>query len=166
MDNEFFDTPPEHKRKNEWAYGSGPTISGETYELAGIGERFVASFIDGIILLIVVSIPNALIFGGSLIIGIAGSAFYYWYFWTQQNGQSPGKSAMNIRIIKTTGQPLTTADALFRFAGYYVSGLVFFLGYIWAFFDSESQAWHDKIASTYVIKTEKVNKHVTIDTIQ
>lgn len=126
------------------------------YELAEFGQRFFAIFIDGVILAIVGGILGGILGStatgsfGSFVIGVA----YYWYFWTRNNGQSPGKSAMNIRIIKVDGTPLTDADAIIRYIGYYVSGFFFLLGFIWASFDSESQAWHDKIAKTYVVRAD------------
>jgi len=36
--------------------------------------------------------------------------------------------------------------------GKIVSGLFLGLGYFWAVFDRDSQAWHDKIAGTVVLK--------------
>jgi uncharacterized RDD family membrane protein YckC len=36
--------------------------------------------------------------------------------------------------------------------GKWVSGLLIGLGYFWAIWDKDGQAWHDKIAGTVVIK--------------
>jgi uncharacterized RDD family membrane protein YckC len=134
------------------------------YTLASFGSRFIAYIIDGFILSLL----------GGLAVGMTGrgesfalttlvSFLYYWYFWTRQDGQTPGKSVMNIRIIKTTGAPLNETDVLLRFIGYWVSGVFFALGFLWAAFDSHSQAWHDKIAGTYVVETEsKKKKRITV----
>ena len=35
--------------------------------------------------------------------------------------------------------------------GYYISGLLFSLGYIWAIFDPNKEAWHDKLFDTWVV---------------
>ena len=59
-----------------------------------------------------------------------------------------------MRVVKTTGEPLTFTDVLVRFAGYYINSFVFGLGWIWAFFDSENQGWHDKLAKTYVVRAD------------
>lgn len=139
-----------------------------TYELAGFGNRLVAFIIDYFIL-------AAISFGVLMLVGplfstvlelmlldIAINAVYYWYFWTRHNGQSPGKKAMNIRIIKADGKPLSDADALLRIFGYYVGRLTLFFGYIWAAFDANNQAWHDKMANTYVVVTEAQNKTITL----
>lgn len=123
-----------------------------TYELAGLGERFVAMVIDGLIL----GMVNALLFGAArepgfglgFIIGVA----YNWYFWTRQNGQTPGKSIMKLRVVKTDGSPISDADAVIRYIGYYLNTALLLLGWIWAFVDKERQGLHDKIVSTYVVK--------------
>jgi uncharacterized RDD family membrane protein YckC len=36
--------------------------------------------------------------------------------------------------------------------GYWISGFIFGLGYIWAAFDSDKEAWHDKLFDTSVIE--------------
>lgn len=140
-----------------------------TYELASIGNRFVAAIIDDLILLVisfviaVVLLPfltDAL----SLLVGIALNAGYYSYFWTQREGQTPGKRIMNIRVIKADGTPMTVSDALLRVFGYYVGRLTLGLGYIWAAFDANHQAWHDKMANTYVValNADTVKKTIEI----
>lgn len=128
----------------------------ETHELADIGTRFIALVIDSIILGIIGGI-----FGASGNAGLGGvisfliGAGYQWYFLTQQNGQTPGKMLMNIRVIKTDGTPISDAEAVLRFIGYYINSVVIMLGWIWAFFDDNNQGWHDKIAKTYVVKVQK-----------
>ncbi len=140
-----------------------------TYELAGIGIRFVAAIIDDLILLVISFVVAALLLPfltdvTSLLIGIALNVGYYAYFWTQHEGQSPGKRIMHIRIVKTNGTPLTMTDALVRVVGYYFSRLSLGLGYLWAAFDANNQAWHDKMANTYVVvlNPDKIKKTVEI----
>jgi len=36
--------------------------------------------------------------------------------------------------------------------GRWLSGLLFGLGYLWILLDKDRQAWHDKLASTYVVE--------------
>jgi uncharacterized RDD family membrane protein YckC len=123
-----------------------------SYELATIGSRFVAILIDGIILGI---ITGALVGFGreagggiSFVVGL----LYYWYCLSRREGQTLGKSVMNIRVVKADGSPLSDSDAVLRYIGYYINSLVFGLGWIWALFDSNQQGWHDKIVQTYVVK--------------
>ncbi len=135
-----------------------------TYELADVGERFVALFIDGIIL----SIVGGVIgvggggFGGGSVLGFIVGVGYQWYFLTQQNGQTPGKMLMNLRVIKTDGTPISDAEAVLRYVGYYINN-IFMLGWIWALFDSNKQGWHDKIANTYVVKVSDVKKNKWVE---
>ncbi len=130
------------------------------FELAGMGTRFVAYFIDGVIMSIVsgIIIGAATGSGGSFALSTLLSFGYYWYFWTQHEGQTPGKMAMKIKVIKTDGSPLVGGDVVLRFIGYWVSGVFFGLGFIWAAFDAQSQGWHDKIASTYVVVADEAKK--------
>ncbi len=51
------------------------------------------------------------------------------------------------------GGPLSWATAILRMIGYWVSGAVFYLGYIWIFIDNWKRGWHDLIAGTVVVKT-------------
>ncbi len=122
------------------------------YELADVGTRFIALIIDGIIISIITGALAGIggTFGGGL--GILIDLAYYWYFWTRNNGQSPGKMVMNIRVIKVDGSPLEDADAIIRFIGYIINSPLLLLGWIWAIFDADNQGWHDKLAGTYVVK--------------
>ncbi len=122
------------------------------YELADVSTRFIALIIDGIIISIITGALTGIggTFGGGL--GILIDLAYYWYFWTRNNGQSPGKMVMNIRVIKVDGSPLQDADAIIRFIGYIINSPLLLLGWIWAIFDADNQGWHDKLAGTYVVK--------------
>ena len=42
--------------------------------------------------------------------------------------------------------------ALLRYVGYIVSGIAIGLGFLWIIWDDKKQGWHDKIASTKVIR--------------
>jgi len=59
---------------------------------------------------------------------------------------------MNVRVVREDGAPLTFVHVLVRYIGYTINSLVFMLGWIWAFFDSKKQGWHDKLAGTIVVK--------------
>jgi uncharacterized RDD family membrane protein YckC len=126
-----------------------------TYELADVTTRLIALMIDGFILFII----GAALFGAGRatggVIGFLIGGVYYWYFWTRNAGQSPGKMVMNIRVVKKDGTPFTDNDALLRYFGYFLNSLVFGLGWLWALIDENHQGWHDLMAKTYVVKAEK-----------
>jgi uncharacterized RDD family membrane protein YckC len=120
--------------------------------LAGIGERFLALLIDGIITGVIVGVLTGVGKGAGSAAGWIVGAIYYWYFWTQQNGQTLGQRLMNIRVVKKNGEPMTAADAIVRYIGYYINSVVFLIGWIWALFDADRQGWHDKLANTIVVR--------------
>src|SRR6202158_794856 len=126
---------------------------------AGFWIRFVAIFIDGIIVGIVNSALAAILglntngrSGLQLILGL----LYYVYFWSSNSpwpGQTIGSKLLNIRVIRSDGADLTISPALIRSVGFVISAIFLLIGLIWAAFDPNKQGWHDKIADTYVIKT-------------
>lgn len=126
---------------------------------AGFWIRFVAIFIDSILIGIVNSALAAILSmntngrsGLQLVLGL----IYYVYFWSSASpwpGQTIGSKLLNLRVIRTDGTDLTISQALIRYVGFFISGLVLGIGFIWAAFDPNKQGWHDKIAGTYVIKT-------------
>jgi uncharacterized RDD family membrane protein YckC len=120
----------------------------------GFWIRLVAYIIDAIILGIVSGIIQAIFGQGAVasVLGIIIGLAYVVYFWTT-SGATPGKMAMGLRVVSTDGSPLTVGKAVIRYVGYFVSGIVILIGFIWIAFDANKQGWHDKIAGTYVIKT-------------
>jgi uncharacterized RDD family membrane protein YckC len=77
---------------------------------------------------------------------------YFGYYWNK-SGQSIGMKLTGIKVIRQDGTLMSYVRAALRGTiGYWVSGLIFSLGYIWAAFDSEKEAWHDKIFDTWVVE--------------
>jgi uncharacterized RDD family membrane protein YckC len=77
---------------------------------------------------------------------------YFGYFWSK-SGQSIGMKLFNIEVIRRSeGQGISFWRAGFRGTlGYYISSLIFSLGYLWALIDEHKEAWHDKIFDTWVV---------------
>ena len=136
--------------------------AGERLELATLSTRLLAGIMDGIlqvIALVLVVVLVVTVWGDAAEFLVQFAALvvpigYNWYFWTRRNGQTPGKFATGIRVIKVDGSPIGDVDAVIRAIGYQVSSLVCGLGYIWAFFDKDNQTWHDKLARTYVVRKQ------------
>jgi uncharacterized RDD family membrane protein YckC len=82
---------------------------------------------------------------------------YFTYF-HGTTGQTLGKKLLGLRVVRTTGEPMTIGTAFLRWVGYAISGAILYLGFIWVIFDSRKQGWHDKIAGTYVIRTKHESK--------
>lgn len=128
-----------------------------TTEKIGFWVRVVAFIIDAVILAIVTSILNSLLFAGdptrgnglNTLVGLA----YSMYFWSSYgHGQTLGGRVMKIRVVKTEGSELSLMDAFLRYIGLVVSFVCLFIGVIWVAFDANKQGWHDKIAKTYVVR--------------
>lgn len=140
----------------DYGYEDIPT-SRYSFELAGIGTRFFALLADSILIGILTGI--AFIFGGFLLGGLLGAVIgilYHGFFMTNSNGQTPGKSMLGIRVIKTDGSPITFVDATIRYLGYYLNTFALYIGWFWAFIDSRNQGFHDKIANTYVVTVKSI----------
>jgi uncharacterized RDD family membrane protein YckC len=134
-------------------------------QTVGIIPRFIAHIIDQIILG-TVGAAIGLFFGllmgqgadrdmaGVAILGMSVviSVIYYLGFWSM-GGQTPGKMLLGLVIVQDDGKPLTFVGALLRFFGYFVSNLVLSLGFAAIAFDATHRGWHDKIASTVVVKS-------------
>ena len=79
---------------------------------------------------------------------------YLIVFWTWKQ-TSFGGIVCQIRLVRADGMPLSFADALVRGLAGIFSLLVVGLGALWILRDPEGQAWHDKIAGTYVVKVPR-----------
>jgi uncharacterized RDD family membrane protein YckC len=79
---------------------------------------------------------------------------YFIGFWTWKQ-TSFGGVVCQIRLVRTDGMPLSFADSLVRGLAGIFSLVVVGLGALWILRDPESQAWHDKIAGTYVVKVPR-----------
>ena len=80
------------------------------------------------------------------------SAIYNVVLMVWFNGQTLGKMMLRLRVIKKRGGRITILDAILRNVFGYTISQIFLLGYLWALFDAEKQAWHDKMAGTLVVE--------------
>ena len=90
-----------------------------------------------------------LIFPLAVILGIV-----YFSFFHAAWGQTIGKMIFRVRVLQTSGQPLTFPLALLRTFAYLISALPAFLGFIWMGFTSGKRAWHDLISGTIVVREQ------------
>ena len=69
---------------------------------------------------------------------------------------TPGKMLLRLKVVDIkTSEPISFRQAIIRYFGYVPSILCFFIGIIWVVFDIRKQGWHDKLASTAVIRVNK-----------
>jgi uncharacterized RDD family membrane protein YckC len=145
-----------------------------TRRYAGFWIRFLAVFIDSLILGVVSLIIN-LSFGGGIgrmsritdasdigpaIAGMFGLAYFlniaiaiaYQAYFLSQHGATPGKMALNLKVIRASdGQNPSVGMAIGRYFGYWLDAITLTIGYIIAAFDSEKRALHDYICGTRVV---------------
>ena len=95
-----------------------------SYQLAGLGSRFLAQFVD----LIILTIAIVLLTVGTAALGVGGSTTalvlvlgsfiivngYFLFFEGLWSGQTPGKRAARLRAVGEAGQPITFEQALTR----------------------------------------------------
>ncbi|HEX9990628.1 MAG TPA: RDD family protein [Chloroflexia bacterium] len=144
------------------------------YEIAGIGSRFLASLLDHLI----ISVALLLVYCASIAVLPAmlatdnGEAVLYLIvavlvlvvfiiFWgyfaifeAVWNGQTPGKRAGRLRVIRRTGQPIGASEAMVRnlirivdfMPGFYGIGLISM------FIDKEARRLGDFAAGTIIIR--------------
>jgi uncharacterized RDD family membrane protein YckC len=81
----------------------------------------------------------------------------------ERNGQTWGKQALGIRVIRDGGQPFDVGYALVRQAAvkwllFYMLGGMFVipwvLNYLWPLWDDQDRALHDMVVSTHVVKAD------------
>jgi uncharacterized RDD family membrane protein YckC len=75
-------------------------------------------------------------------------------FWTWK-GTTVGGIICQLRVVRVDGTPLRFVDALVRGLSAIFSIAVVGLGMFWILRDPERQAWHDRIAGTYVMKVPR-----------
>jgi len=67
-------------------------------------------------------------------------------------GKTVGKKILGLRLVTTQGARVGFARACWRDIAYVLSCLPLGLGLLWVTWDPQKQAWHDKLAATFVLK--------------
>lgn len=86
-----------------------------------------------------------------LLFFLIGSTVYATASWAT-TGQTVGKMALGIKVIRTDGSAVDLRIAFIRFLGCLLSVASLGIGFIILAFDSHKQSLHDRIADTYVVK--------------
>ena len=131
-------------------------------EFGSPGSRLVGYIVDQVVqfglslalllasgILAVIFVPlGALAF----VAGIAFLFLYFPFFWVR-SGQTPGMRLTGIKVVRDKdGGPIGWGSAFLRLIGYWISALVFYIGFIWIFIDKRKRGWYDLMANTCVIK--------------
>ena len=136
------------------ASGAGPqpsTTDLTVFPRASFRDRLAAFVLD--ILLVVLTYQMLDVFrrGNTVFLVLLA---YHIAFWAWK-GATIGGIICQLRVVRVDGAPLRPADALVRGLSSLFSLAVLGIGCLWILKDPERQAWHDKIAGTYVVKVPR-----------
>ncbi len=139
------------------------------YPVASVGDRILAYLLDRVIIFVFIAVMGLLLYNLNVEefwvwLLILGTPFiiYYVLFEIIMNGQTPGKRALNIRVVRLDGTQPTIGDYLLRwifsFIDFYVlSGAI---AVIVVAAGGRGQRLGDVVAGTSVIK-EVAEKEIT-----
>lgn len=118
---------------------------------SGFWRRFVASFIDGLIMLIPTWLLGILVpYVGGVVLGL----LYKPVFEASALKGTPGKAIMGMVVVSETGERLSLKQSYIRYACSILSGVVLFVGYLMNLFTAKRQTLHDMIAESVVINQQ------------
>jgi len=137
--------------------------------LAGFWRRFVAYIIDVILVGVIAGIVESIIAaivrastdvtGVSVregVVGLIVGILYFGYLWSR-NGQTLGYMALGVRLIRSSGEPVSFVFAAVRYVLIYLSfALCLIPAVVSAFMiglSEQKQGIHDAIMGTYVVRT-------------
>jgi uncharacterized RDD family membrane protein YckC len=116
-------------------------------------ERLAAFVLDVILVVIVSQVLDVTRHDNDSVVFVLLLA-YHIGFWTWK-GTTVGGIICQLRVVRVDGAPLRFADALVRGLSSIFSLAVLGLGGFWILRDPERQAWHDRIAGTYVVNVPR-----------
>ena len=145
--------------------------TGQPYPFKGFWIRFVASFIDGIILLILIILLASIslvIFGAALgegagvgmfllvfILASIATILYKPIMEASEYQGTVGKYALGMKVVDKNGQRITMTSSFLRTILYIIGaqGFLLCLGVVMIGFTEYKQGLHDILANTYVVTT-------------
>ena len=130
---------------------------------AGVGSRFLAVFIDSLIVmgastLVMVLLRSFLPAGVAAALWVTVSFLLTWgwhvYFETQRNGRTPGKRALSLRVVDARGLPLTIYQSMVRNVARVIdfAPLFYGVGAVTALVNATGRRLGDLIAGTLVVR--------------
>jgi uncharacterized RDD family membrane protein YckC len=85
---------------------------------------------------------------------LAVSFAYFGWFWTH-GGQTLGMRTWGVRLVGEPQTAITWRRCLTRFAGALLSWIPCGLGFLWAAFDRDKLAWHDRLSRTRLVNERR-----------
>lgn len=136
----------------------------EGYQLTSINKRTMAYVIDEIVVTLLFALivwdqlsgfkspEEMMAYTQSMVMYVMAVKVIYQAVFVYMYGATLGKLAMKIRVIEVEylGLP-TLKQAIFRAIMRVVSEMLFYLGFLVAFFSPIRVTWHDRVATTVVV---------------
>jgi uncharacterized RDD family membrane protein YckC len=131
---------------------SAPTTSLAAFPHAAFPDRLAAFALDAFLVVLVTDgMLDLNLFPGRFWIVLLAYHIGFWV-WKQT---TVGGIICNLRVIRSDGTPVALPEALVRGFSAILSLAALGIGGLWILVDPERQAWHDRIAGTYVVKVPR-----------
>jgi uncharacterized RDD family membrane protein YckC len=153
-------------------------MQNQTVQYAGFWMRFVAYFIDTLLLGVVnfiILIPFLGMIGlssamddpeaaeglmiaamgtyvFSIVVMLIAGWLYFALMESSNKGATLGKMALSIKVTGMNGEKISFGKATGRYFGKIISGLILYIGFIMAGFTEKKQALHDMMAGCLVVR--------------
>ncbi len=121
-------------------------VSVGPFEAAGVLSRFGAVALDLVLFLIIVALTDATFRWAVIMFIVYHAGMWAW------RSTTVGGLICQVRVVKPGGASLDAKDAVARALSAVFSVVPLGLGWLWSLWDARGQAWHDKIARTYVVR--------------
>ena len=132
------------------AAGIAPPIDFTSLPRAGFWPRMAALAVDAMMILVVTQLVSHA--GARAVLALL--AIYAAILW-RHKGTTVGGSVFGLKVVRTDGRPLDWTTSIVRALGCLLSLAIAGLGFLWIAIDHDSQAWHDRIAGTAVVRVPK-----------
>jgi uncharacterized RDD family membrane protein YckC len=137
-------------------------------KFAGLGPRYLAYFIDLLIwnlaslILIILYVPLVkdvsslvafILYVFSISMFMSVFTIFTYAFLISRYGGNIGKLLTGLKIVDENFNMVSFKRAFFRSTvGYFVSSVLWGVGYLWISRNPQKQGWHDMMSDTFVIK--------------
>lgn len=149
-------TQEEFEKKKQFLLNGSGGVEKYLYK-ATVASRWIANLFDGLVVTLA-GVLLAVLFSSDeemvgiimLLLPVVYSVFFLW-----KKGATLGKQIMKVRVVDIDDEELSFGKVVLReTVGKFLSAIVLGIGYISAIWNKDKQAWHDKIAGTYVLSSK------------
>jgi|GEM_PF-1486268 uncharacterized RDD family membrane protein YckC len=134
------------------------------YKYGTFSNRLLAFLVDQLVILLFFLFLT-FVGGLNIIWGISGLIFtIYSMIFVWHSGSTIGKKIFRLKVVNANHKPMSFWRTILREGpGKIISGFLN-LGFLWVLIDKKRQAWHDKIAKTYVLQVDRTGNLIPAST--